>query len=124
MPALNEEKSIYKVIDSLITGVSNVNISQILVADGGSCDLTRDIVYNLSLNDLRVKLIENPFRIQSHGLNEILRYCTADIILRADAHCIYDHGYVDRCVSALINSGARNVGGCQRFVANSILISS
>lgn len=120
--ALNEEVGIAQVIKSLclrdITG-----IDEIIIADGGSSDSTKKIVSSMAAKDSRIGLINNPLRIQSHGLNEILRHCTSDIFIRADAHCIYSDDYVERCVQALLTSGARNVGGCQRFVAKSIFTS-
>lgn len=123
IPALNEERSISSVLTSLIDGSNILKLNQVLVADGGSVDRTRIVIQGMASNDSRIQIIENPKKIQSHGLNEILRHCTADIFLRADAHCIYANDYVERCVQALLTSGARNVGGCQRFVANSIFTS-
>ena len=40
-----------------------------------------------------------------------------DIFLRADAHSEYAPDYVEKCVQALLETEADNVGGAQRFVA-------
>jgi glycosyltransferase involved in cell wall biosynthesis len=89
-----------------------------LVADGGSNDCTQEIIEKLALRDSRVKLLDNPFKIQSAALNIALENSQGEIFLRADAHCDYALDYVEKCVKALQNSKADNVGGAQRFVAN------
>ncbi len=116
IPAYNEAKYIESVIDGFIRQ-QYPNLCQILVADGGSQDGTQDIVSEISLRDSRVRLIENPHKIQSYALNIMLEEATSDIFLRADAHCNYASDYIQRSVAALMGSGALNVGGAQRFVA-------
>jgi hypothetical protein len=74
-------------------------------------------VKNLALEDARVKLLHNPLKVQSAGLNLIIKECTGDILLRADAHSDYAPDYIEKCVEALLLSQSLNVGGAQRFVA-------
>jgi hypothetical protein len=62
-------------------------------------------------------LLHNPQKIQSAGLNLALAHAHGDVFLRADAHCSYAVDYVGRCVETLLQTGALNVGGAQRFVA-------
>ena len=45
---------------------------EILVADGGSSDATREIVSRHAEDDPRVQLLDNPRRLQSAGLNAAL----------------------------------------------------
>jgi succinoglycan biosynthesis protein ExoA len=116
IPAYNESAYIERVIKKF-WATSYPNLVEILIADGGSTDETLDIVKNLSLLDSRVKLIFNPEKIQSTALNIMLSHAKGDIFLRADAHCDYASDYVERCVEALLESKALNVGGAQRFVA-------
>ncbi|MBW4646597.1 MAG: glycosyltransferase family 2 protein [Goleter apudmare HA4340-LM2] len=116
IPTYNESVNIERVIkELLITGQKNP--IEIIVADGGSTDDTQDIVKKISLKDSRVKLIHNPLKVQSAGLNLILQECKGEVFLRADAHSDYAPDYIERCVEALLESGALNVGGAQRFVA-------
>ena len=93
------------------------NLTEVFVADGGSTDGTQDIVKNLALEDARVKLLHNPLKVQSAGLNLILQECTGDIFLRADAYSDYAPDYIEKCVEVLLESKALNVGGAQRFIA-------
>ncbi|QFS43253.1 glycosyltransferase family 2 protein [Nostoc sphaeroides CCNUC1] len=116
IPAYNEVENIARLISIFLT-TEYSNLIEVIVADGGSTDGTQDIVKKLSLEDSRVKLLHNPLKVQSAGLNQILKECTGDIFLRADAHSDYAPDYIERCVEALLESKAFNVGGAQRFVA-------
>ena len=116
IPTYNESVHIEKLIRGFLS-TKYSNLTEIFVADGGSTDSTQDIVKKLSQEDSRVKLLHNPQKIQSAGLNLILQECTGDIFLRADAHSDYAPDYIEKCVEALLESKALNVGGAQRFVA-------
>ena len=116
IPAYNESADIERVVRGFLA-TAYPNLIEVIVADGGSTDNTEDIVKKLSLEDPRVKLIHNPLKIQSAGLNAIIKESKGDIFLRADAHSDYASDYIERCVEALIESKALNAGGAQRFVA-------
>jgi len=116
IPTYNESANIEKLIRTFLS-TQYPNLIEIFIADGGSTDGTQEIVKRLSTEDPRVKLIHNPDKIQSAGLNLILKECTGDIFLRADAHSDYAPDYIEKCVEALQESKALNVGGAQRFVA-------
>ena len=116
IPTLNEAANIRPLVERfLATGYPN--LVEILVADGGSSDGTREQVGELGARDSRVALVDNPGRIQANGLNLALERARGEIFLRADAHCLYASDYVERCVETLLETGALNVGGAQRFVA-------
>lgn len=116
IPAYNESADIERVVRGFLK-TAYPNLIEVFVADGGSTDNTEDILRKLSLEDPRVKLIHNPLKIQSAGLNAIVKESKGDIFLRADAHSDYASDYIERCVEALIESKALNAGGAQRFVA-------
>lgn len=116
IPTYNESVNIEELIRGFIL-TKYPNLIEIFVADGGSTDGTQDIVKKLSQEDPRIKLIHNPEKIQSAGLNLILQQCMGDIFVRADAHSDYAPDYIEKCVEALLESKALNVGGAQRFVA-------
>jgi succinoglycan biosynthesis protein ExoA len=116
IPAYNEALNIERIVRSFLA-TSYPNLEEIYIADGGSKDATREIVRELMLEDPRVKLIDNPLKLQSSGLNLILQSSSGDIFLRADAHSDYAADYVEQCVDALLKSQALNAGGAQRFVA-------
>lgn len=117
IPALNEEDNIENVINSFRANTYQ-NIQAIVVADGGSTDKTVQIVKKIENLDSRVKLIHNPEKIQSIGLNKILNQTESDLFIRADAHTIYSNTYVEQCVNTIIKTNVYNVGGAQRFTYN------
>jgi succinoglycan biosynthesis protein ExoA len=116
IPTFNEEQNIERIIYGFL-GTTYPNLIEIYIADGGSTDSTQAIVQRLGLEDPRIKLIHNPLKTQSAGLNLILEECTGEVFLRADAHSDYAPDYIERCVEALVKSQALNAGGAQRFVA-------
>lgn len=134
MPTLNEEKYVSRAVKTLLPE-DNVLACELLVVDGGSSDSTREIVQQLAARDSRIKLLDNPKRIQSAGVNEGVRQCDprTRAVLRADCHAIYPPGFVEYCVRKLEEKQAASVvvpmttqgTGCfQRAVAaaqNSIL---
>ncbi len=116
IPVYNEADCIEKIVRSFLE-TSYPNLSEVMIADGGSTDGTQDIIQSLSKEDSRVQLLHNSQKIQSAGLNLILQHCTGDIFLRADAHSDYAFDYIEKCVQVLLESKALNIGGATRFAA-------
>jgi succinoglycan biosynthesis protein ExoA len=87
---------------------------EILVADGGSTDGTREILERLSREDGRIRVIDNPRRIQAAGLNQAIRAARGDVIARMDVHADYAPTYLEKCVEVLARTSADNVGGAAR----------
>jgi glycosyltransferase involved in cell wall biosynthesis len=113
----NERKHIRAFIDSLLAQDLAGFDWEIIIADGASEDGTRETLSEVSRENLRVVVIDNPSRIVSTGLNAAIRAAQGDIILRMDAHTEYASDYIQRCVEALEASGAQNVGGPARTKA-------
>lgn len=113
---VNEEDHIEAVVRGFLNS-DYVPLVEILIADGGSTDATRDIVSRLSKEDSRVILIDNPQRYQSYALNTMIERARGELFLRADGHCIYQQDYLTSSVDALLKTDARNVGGAQRYKA-------
>jgi GT2 family glycosyltransferase len=65
-----------------------------------------------------VRIIENPGKIVSSGLNAAIREARGEIIIRMDAHTEYSADYIYRCVQVLEETGADNVGGAARTHAS------
>jgi glycosyltransferase involved in cell wall biosynthesis len=84
---------------------------EILIADGLSDDGTRELLGEYCGKAHAVRVIDNPGRIVSTGLNEAICAATGDVIVRMDAHTHYAPDYIRECVTALQVSGADNVGG-------------
>lgn len=117
MPAYNEEHYIETCIASVQAQDYPRELIEILVADGRSTDKTRDILARLGMDDPRIKIIDNPERLQAAGLGKMVKAAQGDVIVRMDVHCEYAPDYVRKCVETLEQTGAENVGGAQRAKA-------
>jgi succinoglycan biosynthesis protein ExoA len=108
MPALNESTHI---IDAIHTIRPTTLDHEILIIDGGSTDGTKDLIQKLAIQDDRIRLIENPARRQSAGINlgAQLADRRSDIFVRADCHAIYPENFVETCVSDLISHACASV---------------
>jgi len=114
MPCLDEAAFIEACLDSVRAQTYARDRIEILVADGGSNDGTRGILERLAREDVRIRVLDNPDRLQAAGLNRILKEARGDVIVRMDVHCEYAPDYVAKCVEVLDRTGADNVGGGQR----------
>jgi len=74
----------------------------IVVADGGSTDGTREYLADLALRDARVTMIDNPLRRQAYGLNAAAEVARGEILVRADGHSRYAPDYVRRSVEGVM----------------------
>ncbi len=114
MPAFNEERYLAACIASVQAQDYPAELIEVLIADGRSTDRTREIIAELRAADPRIRLIDNPDRLQAPGLNRVVREASGDVVVRMDVHCEYAPDYVRRCVETLASTGADNVGGAQR----------
>jgi glycosyltransferase involved in cell wall biosynthesis len=120
MPCLNEEAYIEACLRSVLAQDYPKDKLEILVADGMSMDATREIIAKVSAEDGRVRVIDNPDRIQAAGMNRIIREAKGDVVVRMDVHCEYAPDYVKRCMEVLEKTGADNAGGAQRAKAKTL----
>lgn len=114
LPCLDEERHVEACLRSVLAQDYPADRMEILVADGGSRDDTRAIVERIAAEDGRVALLDNPGRLQSAGMNEVVRRARGDVIVRMDVHADYAPDYVRRSVEVLRRTGADNAGGAAR----------
>lgn len=107
IPVLNEADHIDACLASLLTGDPRLPHIRFVIADGGSTDGTRQRLDTLAAAHPNVTWIENPGRLQSAGINSIVRQFAAGhaILVRCDAHAVYPPGYVTRVADALAARG-------------------
>ncbi|MGG7518408.1 glycosyltransferase family 2 protein [Allorhizobium undicola] len=110
IPCLNEEKHIEGVIANLSHALEDLD-AEIVVADGGSTDATKDIMARILLDNSRVKLLDNPKRIQSAAVNlAVARFGgDYDYMIRIDAHGTYPEDYCQALVAEALRTGADSV---------------
>ncbi|MEZ4369876.1 MAG: glycosyltransferase family 2 protein [Polyangiaceae bacterium] len=118
IPCLNEERFIEKCVADALAQDYPADRIEVVVADGGSSDRTREILDELSAREPRLRWVDNPERIQAAAMNEIIRSAKGDVLVRLDAHCEYAANYVSKCIEALQETGAMNAGGSQRARAD------
>jgi succinoglycan biosynthesis protein ExoA len=110
IPTLNEIAHIEGLLGHLLAEPAEV-VGQILVADGGSTDGTREAVERIARDEPRVRLVDNPDRIQSAGVNRAVALADprCDAIVRVDAHAGYPQGYAASLLASLEASRADTV---------------
>lgn len=109
LPVLNEANHILDTLSDLLAQEYSGRL-EVIVADGGSSDGTRDRVAEIAAADSRVRLIDNPQRRQAFGLNAAAEAATGQILIRADGHSRYATDYVARSVAGVEKYGGA-VGG-------------
>lgn len=113
LPVLDEAGFIDACLDSLSRQDYRGPL-EIVIADGGSRDGTIDKLADWSGRTPSLVLIDNPRRLQSHGLNLAAQRAAGEILVRADAHTVYAPDYIRRSVEVLEATGASAVGGPMR----------
>lgn len=110
LPVFNEIHAIDSCLES-ITGQDYHGRVSIMVADGGSDDGTRARLDEWASRYPGVAIIDNPERLQTHGLNRAAQAASNEILVRVDAHTRYASDYLARSVEALLLSESVAVGG-------------
>src|SRR6266705_3194864 len=107
----NESKYIRNFLDSLCRqALGGVRI-EVLITDGMSDDGTRQVLDLYRRMVLHLRVIDNPDKIASAGLNAAIRAAQGEIIIRMDAHSEYAPDYIRHCLEVLTETSADNVGG-------------
>jgi polysaccharide deacetylase family protein (PEP-CTERM system associated) len=119
VPCLNEAGFVEPCLQGILDQDYPRGRLEIIVADGGSADGTREVLERMARQEPRLRVVDNPDRLQAPALNRIIREARGDVIVRMDVHCQYAPDYVRRCVEVLEETGADNVGGAQRAVPRS-----
>lgn len=107
----NERKYIRNLLDSLCRQTLRGATIEVLIADGMSDDGTRQVLELYRRIVLPLRVIDNPDKIVSAGLNAAIREARGAVIIRMDAHSEYAPDYICRCLQVLQETNADNVGG-------------
>ena len=110
-PMYNEAEHIEHVVADIAAQDYDGEV-EFLVADGGSTDgSVARLRAAADRHELNVRVIDNPERWVSPGLNACIRAATGDLVIRVDCHSRYPRNYIRACVEAAEETGADNVGG-------------
>ncbi len=111
VPCRNEERHIAECLDSIVANDYPKDRLEILVVDGMSKDKTREIVKNRGEQFSVIRLLDNPRVTTPAAMNVGIKEARGDIIIKMDAHSVYEKDYISKCVQHLEESGVDNVGG-------------
>jgi succinoglycan biosynthesis protein ExoA len=106
IPARNEAAQIGACVASVLAQRHDGEL-EVVVADADSDDGTAELARAAG-----ARVVRNPERLTSHGLNHALAAATGEVIVRFDAHAEMPPGYVAACLRTLeAEPEAANVGG-------------
>jgi succinoglycan biosynthesis protein ExoA len=110
VPIRNEEATIERLTRSLLDQNYPHDRYEILMADGGSTDRTREL---LAVTDVeaRVRVLDNPGRTAPAALNVAIAEAKGDIVTRVDGHSYVAPDYLSRIVAVMQETGESVVGG-------------
>jgi succinoglycan biosynthesis protein ExoA len=111
IPVRNEAASIARCLGAILAQDYPPNRMEVLVAEGMSEDGTRAILSDIGANESRLRVIENPRKTVSTGLNAAIAAAHGEVVVRMDAHTDYAPDYLRQCINVLGETGADNVGG-------------
>ncbi|MCB1185230.1 glycosyltransferase [bacterium] len=114
VPCRNEAGFIGPFLDDLAGQTGLATPPEIIIADGESDDGTRGIIESRRERLPGLRVLANPERIVSTGLNRAIREARGEFIIRMDVHTTYAEDYCAACLAAIRRTGAANVGGPAR----------
>lgn len=115
LPILNEEAHLKGAIDSILSQ-DYQGKTEVILAVGPSHDRTLEIAQQISQQDSRVVIVENPTGRTAAGLNLALKKSQSPVIVRVDGHAQIPSNYLSLVVEILNKTGAVNVGGVMAAV--------
>jgi glycosyltransferase involved in cell wall biosynthesis len=111
VPCRQEAGHIEACVDSILSSDYPSDRLEILVAEGGSTDGTRDLLERLVARHARLRVIDNPVGTAPAALNRGLAEAQGEWIVRMDAHSQYPRDYIPRLMELSQRENAENVGG-------------
>lgn len=110
VPCLNEEANIANIVEAVLQDTVAETLL-VVVVDGGSSDGTREIVSHIARSFPQVRLIDNPQRLQSAGINLAVKLFGRGRrwLIRMDAHADYPANYVGKLIAEAKRTQASSV---------------
>ncbi|MCK5306112.1 MAG: glycosyltransferase family 2 protein [Candidatus Omnitrophica bacterium] len=124
MPCYNEVQHIAKCMESIVANDFPKNKLEVLIYDGGSTDSTLNILKEYTQKYSFIHVKSNNRKIQAAAMNLGIKEAQGDIVIRMDAHTVYEKDYISQAVKLLNETSAVNVGGPQAGQGNSYFTNS
>jgi len=117
----NEEANIGRCLSGLLSQKGSDMEVEIIVVDGMSTDRTVDVVRSFAEYGTRIRLVQNPRRLQVFAWNAALREARGEYFAMILAHADYAPSYFASCLDVMRRTGADAVGGVQRPCGSGII---
>lgn len=111
VPCRNERHTIEPFLEDIFAQQGIPGDWEVIVADGCSDDGTSQVLQGCAANSPRLRVVDNPGKIVSTGLNLAIREARGEFIVRLDVHTRYAPDYIAQCLAVMAETGADNVGG-------------
>jgi succinoglycan biosynthesis protein ExoA len=115
MPVRNEADAIDETLETVLSQVIDEPF-EVVIAEGGSSDGTREILERWAAREPRVRLVDNPDGGAAEALNRALGVVRGRFLVRIDGHSRAPRDYVARLVRHLRSGACDGVGGRKRAV--------
>ncbi len=107
LPVLNEARDIARLLQEILAQEPPPGGFEVIVADGGSTDRTRDIVASLHPMNPNLRLVDNPRRLSSAGRNVGAHAARGRYVVFLDGHCsVARRDYLVRLFEIFRTTGA------------------
>jgi succinoglycan biosynthesis protein ExoA len=110
MPVRNEERHLAESVQHVL-GQDYPGELELVLAVGPSADRTEELARELARAHPRVTVVANPSGNIPAALNAAVRAAGHQVIARVDGHALLPPGYLTTAVTALMETGAADVGG-------------
>ena len=110
MPVRNEERHLAESVRHVL-GQDYPGELELVLAVGPSADRTEELARELAAAHPRVTVVANPSGKIPAALNAAVRAAGHQVIARVDGHALLPPGYLTTAVTALLETGAADVGG-------------
>lgn len=110
VPIYNEERYIEQCIQSIINQDYPKEEYEVLFVDGMSNDHTRSILFKYSNMYPFIRVLNNQYKIVPYAMNIGIKAAKGDVIMRLDAHTLYERDYFSVLIRRLYELDADNVG--------------
>ena len=110
MPVRNEERHLAESVRHVL-GQKYPGELELVLAVGPSADRTEELARELAAAHPRVTVVANPSGKIPAALNAAVRAARHAVIARVDGHAMLPPGYLTTAVTALVETGAADVGG-------------
>ena len=110
MPVRNEERHLAESVRHVL-GQDYPGELELVLAVGPSADRTEELARELATAHPRVTVVANPSGTIPAALNAAVRAAGHQVIARVDGHALLPPGYLTTAVTALMETGAADVGG-------------